>query len=66
MVTMVTFSGYLGDDVEGYGKQRMFGSLGWGIAMFIVGIALDQSNFFIDHPCGNTQAGKTFHSFLST
>ena len=33
--------GYLEDDVESYGKQRMFGSLGWGIAMFIVGKRLE-------------------------
>ena len=32
--------------------------MGWGIAMFIVGIALDQSKWFSDHPCGNVQAGN--------
>ena len=32
--------------------------MGWGIAMMIVGIALDQSKWFSDHPCGNVQAGK--------
>lgn len=47
--------GYLEDDVENYGRQRMFGSLGWGIAMFIVGIALDQADVFADHPCGHKQ-----------
>lgn len=30
----------------------MFGSLGWGLAMFFVGIALDHSTVFPDHPCG--------------
>ncbi|KAM7539785.1 hypothetical protein Aperf_G00000043048 [Anoplocephala perfoliata] len=34
-----------------YGRQRMFGSVGWGLAMFFVGIALDQSQSFPDHPC---------------
>lgn len=34
-----------------YGHQRMFGSLGWGLAMFFVGIALDHSTAFSDHPC---------------
>ncbi|MPC15470.1 Major facilitator superfamily domain-containing protein 6 [Portunus trituberculatus] len=29
----------------------MFGSLGWGLAMFFVGIALDHSTAFPDHPC---------------
>jgi len=37
---------FLGDQAgERYGHQRMFGSLGWAIAMFFVGIALDQSRF---------------------
>jgi len=36
----------LGDAApERYGHQRMFGSLGWALAMFFVGIALDQSKF---------------------
>ncbi|XP_076310035.1 major facilitator superfamily domain-containing protein 6-like [Tachypleus tridentatus] len=43
---------YLGDNTDNYGKQRMFGSLGWGLAMFFVGVALDQSTSFSDHPCG--------------
>uniref|UniRef100_A0A0V0J5I9 Major facilitator superfamily associated domain-containing protein n=1 Tax=Schistocephalus solidus TaxID=70667 RepID=A0A0V0J5I9_SCHSO len=34
-----------------YGRQRMFGSVGWGLAMFFVGIALDQAQSFPDHPC---------------
>lgn len=38
-----------------YGHQRMFGSLGWGLAMFFVGIALDHSTAFSAHPCGNPQ-----------
>ena len=44
--------GYLDDDVASYGRQRMFGSFGWAIAMFFVGIALDYSNVFPNHPCG--------------
>uniref|UniRef100_A0A6A7G3U5 Major facilitator superfamily domain-containing protein 6-like isoform X2 n=2 Tax=Hirondellea gigas TaxID=1518452 RepID=A0A6A7G3U5_9CRUS len=42
---------YLGEEADLYGKQRMFGSLGWGVAMFLVGIALDQATSFPDHPC---------------
>ncbi|XP_025155037.1 major facilitator superfamily domain-containing protein 6 isoform X2 [Harpegnathos saltator] len=41
----------LGEDADRYGHQRMFGSLGWGLAMFFVGIALDHSTAFPDHPC---------------
>ncbi|XP_035658690.1 major facilitator superfamily domain-containing protein 6-like isoform X1 [Branchiostoma floridae] len=33
--------GYLGNEVDRYGYQRMFGSLGWGLAMFVIGIILD-------------------------
>lgn len=44
---------YLGPQrIDLYGRQRMFGSLGWGLAMFIVGILLDKSENFTDHPCG--------------
>ncbi|KAG0711974.1 Major facilitator superfamily domain-containing protein 6 [Chionoecetes opilio] len=42
---------YLGDEADHYGRQRMFGSLGWGLAMFFVGIALDHSTAFPEHPC---------------
>ncbi|KAK7478828.1 hypothetical protein BaRGS_00029927 [Batillaria attramentaria] len=42
----------LGEDTENYGRQRMFGSLGWGLAMFFVGMALDHATTFPKHPCG--------------
>lgn len=42
----------LGDDADRYGHQRMFGSLGWGLSMFLLGIALDRSTAFTNHPCG--------------
>lgn len=51
MADTVTLS-YLADNPDNYGKQRMFGSLGWGLAMFFVGVALDQSTSFLNHPCG--------------
>lgn len=41
----------LGEDADKYGHQRMFGSLGWGISMFFVGIVLDHSTSFSHHPC---------------
>ncbi|KAI2806839.1 Major facilitator super domain-containing protein 6 [Blomia tropicalis] len=43
---------YLGEDTDKYGQQRMYGSFGWGITMFLVGMALDNSTKFKDHPCG--------------
>ena len=42
----------LGENTDNYGQQRMFGSFGWGISMFFVGMALDNSTKFTDHPCG--------------
>ncbi|KAF6776591.1 hypothetical protein AHF37_04045 [Paragonimus kellicotti] len=34
-----------------YGQQRMMGSVGWGLAMFFIGLALDNSSVFQDYPC---------------
>ena len=43
---------FSGENTDKYGQQRMFGSFGWGITMFFVGMALDNSTKFTDHPCG--------------
>ncbi|XP_039954018.1 major facilitator superfamily domain-containing protein 6 [Bactrocera tryoni] len=51
----------LGDDADKYGHQRMFGSLGWGISMFIVGIVLDHSTRFSHHPCGAGHMEKNYN-----
>ncbi|KAL0126821.1 hypothetical protein PUN28_005292 [Cardiocondyla obscurior] len=50
----------LGEDADRYGHQRMFGSLGWGLAMFFVGIALDHSTAFPDHPCTPDEREKNY------
>ncbi|XP_076242019.1 major facilitator superfamily domain-containing protein 6 jef isoform X2 [Calliopsis andreniformis] len=50
----------LGEDADRYGHQRMFGSLGWGLAMFFVGIALDNSTAFPEHPCGPDAREKNY------
>lgn len=50
----------LGEDADRYGHQRMFGSLGWGLAMFFVGIALDHSTAFPNHPCGPDRQEKDY------
>ncbi|TGZ61128.1 hypothetical protein CRM22_008144 [Opisthorchis felineus] len=34
-----------------YGQQRTFGSIGWGLAMFCIGLALDNASRFPDYPC---------------
>ncbi|TMW43089.1 hypothetical protein DOY81_011831, partial [Sarcophaga bullata] len=51
----------LGDDADKYGHQRMFGSLGWGISMFVVGIVLDHSTSFSHHPCGAGHMEKNYN-----
>lgn len=37
-----------------FGKIRLFGSVGWGLAMFVMGIGLDYSDTFRNHPCPTT------------
>ncbi|CAD1478928.1 unnamed protein product [Heterotrigona itama] len=56
----------LGEDADKYGHQRMFGSLGWGLAMFFVGIALDHSTAFSEHPCGPDAREKNYTMCFAT
>uniref|UniRef100_A0A6B2EE17 Putative transporter n=1 Tax=Phlebotomus kandelakii TaxID=1109342 RepID=A0A6B2EE17_9DIPT len=56
----------LGEESDRYGHQRMFGSLGWGLAMFFVGIALDHSTAFPDHPCGPEKEEKNYTICFAT
>lgn len=44
--------GYLGENTDLYGRQRMFGSLSWAITLLLVGMALDNATSIADHPCG--------------
>uniref|UniRef100_A0A1I7UUU3 MFS_1_like domain-containing protein n=1 Tax=Caenorhabditis tropicalis TaxID=1561998 RepID=A0A1I7UUU3_9PELO len=39
------------DNPAEFGKIRLMASVGWGLAMFIMGIALDYSDTFRNHPC---------------
>ncbi|XP_064471593.1 major facilitator superfamily domain-containing protein 6-like [Ornithodoros turicata] len=57
---------YLGEDTDNYGRQRMFGSLGWGLAMFFVGIALDHSTSFPNHPCGPYENERNYTICFAT
>lgn len=56
----------LGEDADKYGHQRMFGSLGWGLAMFFVGIALDHSTDFPNHPCAPEKQEKNYAICFAT
>lgn len=50
----------LGDNVNDYGHQRMFGSIGWGFSMFFIGIALDNSVTFSNYPCEPQRLEKSY------
>lgn len=52
---------YLGERTDLYGRQRMFGSVGWAITMFFVGIALDRSTDFAGHPCGAHERERNYN-----
>ncbi|GMT20001.1 hypothetical protein PFISCL1PPCAC_11298, partial [Pristionchus fissidentatus] len=39
------------DNPKDYKMIRIFGSIGWSIAMFLMGIGLDYSDTFRNHPC---------------
>ncbi|CAG9765197.1 unnamed protein product [Ceutorhynchus assimilis] len=56
----------LGEDADSYSHQRMFGSFGWGLAMFFVGIALDHSTSFPNHPCGPDQKERNYTICFAT
>lgn len=51
---------YLGDNTDLYGRQRTFGSVGWALAMFIVGMALDGATDFPNHPCGPHERERNY------
>lgn len=50
----------LGVNTDLYGRQRMFGSIGWAITLFLVGMALDNSTKIADHPCGPHQRERSY------
>lgn len=52
--------GYLGDNTDAYGRQRMFGSLSWAITLLLVGMALDSATSIADHPCGPHQRERSY------
>lgn len=49
-----------------YGRQRMFGSAGWAIAMALVGFALDRSTHFPSHPCAISSSERNYRICFQT
>uniref|UniRef100_A0A8R1DSN3 MFS_1_like domain-containing protein n=1 Tax=Caenorhabditis japonica TaxID=281687 RepID=A0A8R1DSN3_CAEJA len=39
------------DNPSEFGKIRLMASVGWGLAMFVMGVGLDYSDTFRNHPC---------------
>lgn len=57
--------GMLGENKELYGKQRLWGSLGWGTAMFLLGFIIDSMKGV--EMCGETISQNytiSFYSFI--
>lgn len=52
--------GYLGDNTDLYGRQRMFGSFSWAVTLLLVGMALDNATSIADHPCGPHQRERSY------
>ncbi|XP_023322863.1 major facilitator superfamily domain-containing protein 6 [Eurytemora carolleeae] len=44
-----------------YGSQRMFGSIGWGVCMFVMGIVLDNSTIFPTHRCELSRGERNYN-----
>ena len=52
----------LGDENQDkYGSQRMFGSIGWAVTMFIMGMVLDHSKIFQGAKCAMNQSQRNYN-----
>jgi len=51
----------LGDNQDKYGSQRMFGSMGWGVTMFVMGIVLDYSTIFPSAKCDLSAGERNYN-----
>lgn len=54
----------LGSEAHKYGRQRLFGSLGWGLAAFLVGASLTPTHkCFLQHKIDIIDYGPCFYTF---
>ena len=52
----------LGEDKQNeYSSHRMFGSIGWGTTMFIMGMVLDHSKIFQDAKCDMNEGQRNYN-----
>lgn len=53
------------ENTDKYGSQRMFGSIGWGVTMFIMGMVLDHSKIFQNARCDMNQSQRNYNICFS-
>lgn len=53
------------ENQDKYGSQRMFGSIGWAVTMFIMGMVLDHSKFFQHAKCNMNQGQRNYNICFS-
>ena len=52
----------LGEDKEHeYNSHRIFGSIGWGATMFVMGMVLDHSRIFQDAKCEPNEGQRNYN-----
>ena len=52
----------LGDEeADKYSSQRMFGSIGWGVTMFVMGMVLDHSRVFQEAKCQTNEGQRNYN-----
>ena len=49
------------ENQDKYGSQRMFGSIGWAVTMFIMGMVLDHSKIFQGAKCDMNQSQRNYN-----
>ena len=53
------------ENQDKYGSQRMFGSIGWGVTMFIMGMVLDHSKIFLFAKCDMNRGQRNYNICFS-
>ena len=53
------------ENQDKYGSQRMFGSIGWGVTMFIMGMVLDHSKIFLFAKCDMNRGQRNYNVCFS-
>jgi len=49
------------EEQDKYSSQRMFGSIGWGVTMFVMGMVLDHSRVFQEAKCQTNEGQRNYN-----